>query len=148
MSSSAAHIYSCDSADYCASKAASFAFFSSLRLGRTLSFISYVVELKRTKSPIKTTLICPSGIATGMFEGFQTPSILKYFDETIIKHRPFFPWVAPENAAFWILEGIIHEDEEIYFPFYHQIAFRILFTLPTRLTDHISLFLSSKFDFL
>ncbi|MDR2181567.1 MAG: SDR family oxidoreductase [Treponema sp.] len=48
-------------ADYCASKFAAFGFNESLRM-----------ELGRLKSGIKTTVVCPYFINTGMFEGVRT----------------------------------------------------------------------------
>ncbi|QQR91230.1 MAG: SDR family oxidoreductase [Myxococcales bacterium] len=47
--------------DYCASKFAAIGFDEALR-----------VELKRNKSPIRTTIICPFYINTGMFTGVKT----------------------------------------------------------------------------
>jgi len=47
--------------DYCASKFAAFGFDESLRM-----------ELRRMKSAIKTTVVCPFFINTGMFEGVKT----------------------------------------------------------------------------
>lgn len=46
---------------YCASKHALLGFHNSLR-----------VELKLTKSPIKTTFIAPWAVDTGMFKGFKS----------------------------------------------------------------------------
>ena len=48
-------------ADYCAGKFGAFGFNESLRM-----------DLKRMKSAIKTTIICPFFIDTGMFEGVKT----------------------------------------------------------------------------
>jgi len=48
-------------ADYCAAKFAAFGFDESLRM-----------ELRRMKSKIKTTVVCPYFINTGMFEGVKT----------------------------------------------------------------------------
>jgi all-trans-retinol dehydrogenase (NAD+) len=47
--------------DYCAGKFAAFGFDESLRM-----------ELRRMKSAVKTTVVCPFFIDTGMFEGVKT----------------------------------------------------------------------------
>jgi len=47
--------------DYCAGKFAAFGFDESLRM-----------ELRRMKSTVKTTVVCPFFIDTGMFEGVKT----------------------------------------------------------------------------
>lgn len=47
--------------DYCASKSAAVGFDESLRM-----------ELKRLGSPVRTTVVCPFYIDTGMFEGVKT----------------------------------------------------------------------------
>jgi len=58
--------------DYCASKFAVFGFDESLRM-----------EFKSRRLNIKTTVVCPYYINTGMFEGVKTrfPSILPIMDE-------------------------------------------------------------------
>ncbi len=58
--------------DYCASKFAVFGFDESLRM-----------EFKARRLNIKTTVVCPYYINTGMFEGVKTrfPSILPIIDE-------------------------------------------------------------------
>jgi len=48
-------------ADYCASKFCAFGFDESLRM-----------ELRRMKSAVKTTVVCPFFINTGMFDGVKT----------------------------------------------------------------------------
>lgn len=57
--------------DYCASKHAAVGFDESLRL-----------ELRRQKSRVVTTVVCPFYISTGMFEGVRTrfPKILPILD--------------------------------------------------------------------
>jgi len=48
-------------ADYCASKSAVIGFTESLRM-----------ELRKTGSPVRTTIVCPFFIDTGLFEGVKT----------------------------------------------------------------------------
>jgi all-trans-retinol dehydrogenase (NAD+) len=57
--------------DYCASKHAAVGFDESLRL-----------ELRRLKSRVTTTVVCPFYISTGMFEGVRTrfPAVLPILD--------------------------------------------------------------------
>ncbi len=65
-------------ADYCASKFAVFGFDESLRM-----------EFKTRGLNIKTTVVCPFYINTGMFEGVKTrfPSILPIMDERIVSKK-------------------------------------------------------------
>lgn len=73
IASIAAHVYTPQTGVYSASKAAIFNLFSTLRLGNWFErFYFYeVVELKEEGSPIKTTVVCPWVVDTGMFEGFK-----------------------------------------------------------------------------
>ena len=59
-------------ADYCASKFGAFGFDESLRM-----------EMKKIKSKVKTTCICPYFINTGMFEGASSkfPMLLPILEE-------------------------------------------------------------------
>jgi all-trans-retinol dehydrogenase (NAD+) len=65
-------------ADYCASKWAAVGFDESLR-----------VELKRSGSRVKTTVVCPYFIDTGMFDGVKTrfPLLLPILDETYVARK-------------------------------------------------------------
>lgn len=121
IASIVSHTYSPDASLYTASKGALFNMFSSLRL-----------ELKRENSPIKTTLVCPWAIDTGMFDGFKpTYTFFGLLDFLKVK-----------DVADKSYEGIMHEREEIYIPFYQQIAFRILHTIPAKISDPIALWLT------
>jgi len=66
--------------DYCAAKFAAFGFDESLRM-----------ELLRMKSAIKTTIVCPFFINTGMFEGVKTrfPLILPILKKEYVVKRIF-----------------------------------------------------------
>jgi len=65
-------------ADYCAAKFGAFGFDESLRM-----------ELRRMKSAIKTTVVCPFFINTGMFEGVKTrfPLILPILKKEYVVKR-------------------------------------------------------------
>jgi len=65
-------------ADYCAAKFAAFGFDESLRM-----------ELRRMKSAIKTTVVCPFFINTGMFEGVKTrfPLVLPILKKEYVVKR-------------------------------------------------------------
>ncbi|WP_461247315.1 SDR family oxidoreductase, partial [Treponema sp. R6D11] len=64
--------------DYCAAKFAAFGFDESLRM-----------ELRRMKSAIKTTVVCPFFINTGLFEGVKTrfPLILPILKKEYVVKR-------------------------------------------------------------
>jgi all-trans-retinol dehydrogenase (NAD+) len=64
--------------DYCASKHAAVGFDESLRL-----------ELKRQRSRVLTTVVCPFYVSTGMFEGVRTrfPSILPILEPEYVVDR-------------------------------------------------------------
>ena len=79
--------------DYCSSKHAAVGFDESLRL-----------ELKRLGSRIRTTVVCPFYITTGMFEGVKTR----------------FPWLLPildpEYATDRILRAIERDHRRLIMP--------------------------------
>lgn len=87
-------------ADYSASKAAAIAFDEALRL-----------ELKRERAPVRTTIVCPFYIATGMFEGVRTR----------------FPWLLPilepESVADRIVEAIAHDRPRLILPWFVYAAY-------------------------
>ncbi len=64
--------------DYCASKHAAVGFDESLRL-----------ELRRTGSRVRTTVVCPFYISTGMFQGVRTrfPLLLPILDPEYVADR-------------------------------------------------------------
>ena len=79
--------------DYCAGKFAAFGFNESLRM-----------ELKRMKSAIKTTVVCPFFINTGMFDGVKTrfPLVL--------------PILKPEYAAKKIVSAVLKNKKQLIMP--------------------------------
>ncbi|XP_077022918.1 epidermal retinol dehydrogenase 2 isoform X2 [Tamandua tetradactyla] len=89
-------------ADYCASKFAAFGFAESV-------FLETFVQKQKG---IKTTIVCPYFINTGMFSGCTTGS-------------PFLlPILEPEYAVMKIVDGILQEKVYLYIPkFLYFIAF-------------------------
>ena len=79
--------------DYCASKHAAVGFDESLRL-----------ELRRLKSRVRTTVVCPFYISTGMFAGVQTrfPSLLPILD--------------PERVTDQIVDAIRRDQRRLILP--------------------------------
>ena len=69
--------------DYCASKHAAVGFDESLRL-----------ELRRLGSNVKTTVVCPFYISTGMFAGVKT------------RFRLLLPILTPDYAADRIVRAV------------------------------------------
>jgi all-trans-retinol dehydrogenase (NAD+) len=80
-------------ADYCASKFAAFGFDEALRM-----------ELGRLKSGVRTTVICPFYIDTGMFEGVKTRFPL------------FLPILKKEYAAKRIVRAILSGRRRLIMP--------------------------------
>jgi short-subunit dehydrogenase len=79
--------------DYCASKHAIVGFTDTLRM-----------ELKKFKyDGVKTLVVCPSGIDTGMFAGYKAPL--------------FSPLLKPETVARKTLEAIKKERTYLKLPF-------------------------------
>jgi all-trans-retinol dehydrogenase (NAD+) len=103
--------------DYCASKHAAVGFDESLRL-----------ELRRLGSKIKTTVVCPFYISTGMFEGVKT------------RFRLLLPILTPEYATSRIVEAIRRDRRRLVMP-------RLVYTtwlarlLPVRAFDAVMEFL-------
>ncbi len=92
-------------ADYCASKSAAIAFDESLRL-----------EMKQLGHPIKTTLLCPFYVDTGMFSGVKTR----------------FSWVLPILSAEVVVKksirAIYHGKKRLIMPrfVYSVLLLRVL----------------------
>jgi all-trans-retinol dehydrogenase (NAD+) len=80
-------------ADYCASKFAAVGFDEALRM-----------ELSRLKSPVKTTVICPFFIDTGMFAGVKTRFPL------------FLPILKPKTAVKRIIRAILKNRKRLIMP--------------------------------
>jgi all-trans-retinol dehydrogenase (NAD+) len=103
--------------DYCASKHAAVGFDESLRL-----------ELRRLGSKVKTTVVCPFYISTGMFEGVKT------------RFAFLLPILRPEYAARRIIDAIRKDRRRLIMP-------RLVYTtwlariLPVRVFDTVMEFL-------
>jgi all-trans-retinol dehydrogenase (NAD+) len=87
-------------ADYSASKAAAIAFDESLRL-----------ELKHDGAPVRTTVVCPFYISTGMFEGVRTRFPL------------LLPIMRPEAVAARIVRAIERDEARVILPWFVRCAF-------------------------
>lgn len=99
--------------DYCASKFAVVGFNEALRL-----------ETKSLKQPVKTTVVCPFFVDTGMFEGVRTSV-------------PFLlPLLRPDAVAERIIKAILRNQTRVLMPrLIHSISPSRL--LPVRLFDRI-----------
>ena len=103
--------------DYCASKHAAVGFDESLRL-----------ELRRLGSTIKTTVVCPFYISTGMFEGVKT------------RFRLLLPILTPEYAADRIVDAIRRDRPRLIMPRLVYVTW-LGRLLPVRVFDAIMDFL-------
>jgi all-trans-retinol dehydrogenase (NAD+) len=103
-------------ADYCASKFAAVGFDESLRM-----------ELHRIKSPVKTTVICPFFINTGMFEGVKTRFPL------------FLPIMKPKSAVKRIVRAILKNRKRLIIPAFANTVL-ILRCFPLGILDAVSNF--------
>jgi len=103
--------------DYCASKFAAFGIDESLRM-----------ELYKSKSKIKTTVVCPYYINTGMFKGVKT-------------RFPFLlPILEPEKAVTIIYKGIKKQKTRVIFPILVYFTW-LLRLFPTNFFDFTANFL-------
>lgn len=98
-------------ADYSASKAAAIAFDESLRL-----------EFAHDGVPVRTTVVCPFYIATGMFEGVRTRFPL------------LLPIMKPEAVAERIVRAIARGESRVILPWFVRCAFPLRL-LPTAWFD-------------
>lgn len=111
ISSSAGLIGMNGLADYCASKFAAYGFAESI----------FLESFTKGQNGIKTTIVCPFFIKTGMFDGCTTgcPSLL--------------PILEPEYAVRKIVDAILQENMYLYMPkFIYFIVFLKSF-LPLKL---------------
>ncbi|CAG9328455.1 unnamed protein product [Blepharisma stoltei] len=99
--------------DYCASKAAINAYFSSLR-----------IELKARKSPVKVTIVYPYHIFTKMFNDMKFGHV-KYL----------LPSQKPGDVAKAIYNGICEKREEIFVPGYAKVLCLIALSFPSEVRD-------------
>jgi len=98
-------------ADYCAGKFAAFGFDESLRM-----------ELKRMKSAVRTTIVCPFFINTGMFDGVKTRFSL------------FLPILKSSYAVKKIVNGVLRNRRRLIMPPFVYTVF-LLRLLPTCVLD-------------
>lgn len=97
-------------ADYCASKFAAFGFAESIHM-----------ELfAQKKEGIKTTIVCPFFINTGMFDGCSTGSPL------------FLPILEPEYVVKKIVDAILKEQLYLYMPRFLYIVMTLKSLLPVK----------------
>jgi all-trans-retinol dehydrogenase (NAD+) len=103
--------------DYCASKHAAVGFDESLRL-----------ELRRERSKVRTTVVCPFYISTGMFEGVRTriPWLL--------------PILEPDYAVRRILDAIRSDRRRLIMPRFVALTY-LARMLPVDVFDAIMEFL-------
>ncbi|MDR1971276.1 MAG: SDR family oxidoreductase [Treponema sp.] len=98
-------------ADYCASKFAAFGFNESIRM-----------ELRRLKSRVRTTVVCPFFIDTGMFDGVKTRFPL------------LLPMLKSSYAAKKIVRAVLKNKEFLVMPRFVGAVF-ILRLFPVRVLD-------------
>ncbi len=99
--------------DYSASKFAAVGFDESLRL-----------EMKRLNYRIKTTVVCPFYISTGMFEGVKT------------RFSMLLPILDPEECAEKIVEAIEQGKQRLVMPRFVLSTFPLRM-VPTRIFDGV-----------
>jgi all-trans-retinol dehydrogenase (NAD+) len=88
-------------ADYSASKFAAFGFHESLRM-----------ELRSQKSAVKTTVVCPFFIDTGLFRGVKT------------KFSLLLPILKSEYVVRHIVRAILRDKKQLILPrFVHCVCF-------------------------
>jgi all-trans-retinol dehydrogenase (NAD+) len=86
--------------DYSASKAAAIAFDEALRL-----------ELAHDGAPVRTTVVCPFYIDTGMFAGVRTRFAL------------LLPILEPEHVADRIVDAIVRDRQRVILPWFVRMAY-------------------------
>ena len=111
----------CGLSDYCASKFGAFGFNESLRM-----------ELKQQKSNVKTTVICPFYINTGMFEGVKTrfPFLLPILEEK---------WAADR-----IVNAVLQNEDVVLMPWFTNLTFVMRGILPVWVFDWMADFLGAN----
>jgi all-trans-retinol dehydrogenase (NAD+) len=102
--------------DYCASKFAAVGFDESLRL-----------ELARVGSAVRTTVVCPYYISTGMFAGVKT------------RFSWLLPIMTPEYAARRIVDAVRRGEARVIMPRFVYASF-VARALPIRVFDALMAF--------
>jgi all-trans-retinol dehydrogenase (NAD+) len=103
-------------ADYCASKFAAYGFNESIRM-----------ELRRIKSGVRTTVVCPFFIDTGMFSGVKTRFPL------------LLPILKSSYAAKKIVDAVLKNKEQLIMPRFVGTLF-ILRLFPPAVVDTAAAF--------
>jgi all-trans-retinol dehydrogenase (NAD+) len=98
-------------ADYCVTKFAAFGFDESVRM-----------ELRRMKSKVRTTVVCPFFIDTGMFHGVKTRFPL------------LLPILKPDYAAKKIVRAVLKNRRRLIMPRFVYLVY-LLRLLPVRFLD-------------
>ncbi|MDR1748903.1 MAG: SDR family oxidoreductase [Spirochaetaceae bacterium] len=98
-------------ADYSASKFASFGFHEAIRM-----------ELQRLKKKVKTTIVCPYFINTGMFDGVRTRFPL------------LLPILESDYAAKRIVDAVLREKKRLIMPRFVYLVY-LLRLLPVGIFD-------------
>jgi all-trans-retinol dehydrogenase (NAD+) len=110
IASMAGHLGVPGLADYAASKFAAVGFDESIR-----------VEMKKFKTNVKTTCVCPYYISTGMFEGVKS------------KLSFLMPIMTPDYVATQIVAAVKRNDEMLLLPWtMNTLAFAKLFPIPVQ----------------
>ncbi|XP_015912050.1 short-chain dehydrogenase/reductase family 16C member 6-like [Parasteatoda tepidariorum] len=97
--------------DYCASKFGAVGLMESIKL-----------EIERERlDGIKTTVVCPNLVSTGLFEGTQAvvSSILK-----------------PESVAEKVLNGVLENQDVVLIPSWYCLAFSMKLLLPSQVLSY------------
>lgn len=100
--------------DYCASKFAAFGFDEALRL-----------ELRRTGVPVRTTIVCPFYIDTGMFDGVKS------------RFSWLIPILEPDAVAERVLRAIERDHARLIMPWFIYTTF-LARLLPVALYDWLN----------
>lgn len=123
VASVAGNLVGCSMADYCACKFANVAFDLALRMELAQASLA---------NSIRTSVVKPYFISTGMFAGVQSAMI---------------PFLTPEYVADQIVSGIRAELVEIVVPYYFNTLFWLLATIPVKALVPLADFMGS-FDFM
>jgi all-trans-retinol dehydrogenase (NAD+) len=105
-------------ADYCASKWAAIGFDEAMRN-----------ELRGIAPGVRTTIVCPYYVDTGMFEGVKT------------RFRWLLPILKGEDVAARVLRAIERNRARVWMPWFVYTAPLLRFLLPVRLFDATGHFL-------
>lgn len=101
--------------DYSASKFGAVGFDESLRQ-----------ELNKIHSRVRTTVICPSFIDTGMFKGAQ------------VKYNFLTPILKEKYAAWRIVIGILQNEQMIIMPYMIQMLLTLKALIPISMGDYLT----------